>query len=136
VNLLEQPVRNATHTSPLRAASVFAFAVAGLVLGHALAYALAVPDPHHRELVLARTGHDYLPAATQLALILASASAATAAAYGILARRDASAGASVSLAWRLAIAQVSAFVAQEIVERVMVGAPLSGLISNESSSPA
>ena len=36
--------------------------MAGLVLGHVLAYLIAVPDPHHRAFVLQRTGHEYLPA--------------------------------------------------------------------------
>lgn len=124
---LEEPLRNATHTSRLRGASVFAFAAAGLVLGHALAYVLAVPDSHHRDLMLAQTGHDYLPAATQLAMILAFAGAAATAVHGILARDTPSVG-WPALAARLAIVQVSAFIGQEVVERIATGAPLADLV--------
>jgi hypothetical protein len=114
----------------LRGVSIFSFAIAGLVLGHALAYVLAVPDPHHRDLILARTGHDYLPALTQLALILSFAAAATAFALGALARRDVWSSGSGSLAARLVVVQVCAFVGQELVERVVTGAPLADLVQD------
>ena len=107
---------------------MFAFAVAGLVLGHALAYVLAMPDPHHRDLVLARTGHDYLPTAAQLGLILAFAGAAAAAAGGILSRREAASDRWLTLAVRLAVVQASAFAGQEVVERIATGAPLADLV--------
>jgi hypothetical protein len=123
-----QPVRNSTSAGRLRRTAVFAFAIAGLVLGHALAYVLAIPDPHHRDLVLARTGHDYLPAAAQLALILASAGAAAAATGGVLSRRDAGSDRWLTLAVRLAIVQASAFACQEVVERIATDAPLAGLV--------
>lgn len=121
-------MRKSTSERTLRRTAVFAFAVAGLVLGHALAYVLALPDPHHRDLVLARTGHDYLPAATQLALILAFAGAAAAAASGILSRRDAGSDRWLRLTVRLAIVQASAFAGQEAVERIATGAPLADLV--------
>lgn len=121
-------MRNSTSAGRLRRTAVFAFAIAGLVLGHALAYVLAIPDPHHRDLVLARTGHDYLPAAAQLALILAFAGAAAAATGGILSRRDAGSDRWLTLAVRLAIVQASAFACQEVVERIATGAPLAGLV--------
>jgi hypothetical protein len=120
-------MRQTNHASRLRGVSVFAFAVAGLVLGHALAYLLAVPDPHHRDLILARTGHHYLPAMTQLALILAFAGAVAAAADGILSRRDAT-GRWRTLAVHLATVQAAAFVGQEVVERVVTDAPLADLL--------
>ncbi|MGH2527494.1 MAG: hypothetical protein ACRDG2_12185, partial [Actinomycetota bacterium] len=106
-------MRNSTSAGRLRRTAVFAFAVAGLVLGHALAYILAMPDPHHRDLVLARTGHDYLPAAAPLALILAFAGAAAAAAGGILSRREGASDRWLTLAVRLAVVQASAFAGQE-----------------------
>ena len=123
-----QPVRNSTSEGKLRRTAVFAFAVAGLVLGHALAYVLAMPDPHHRDLVLARTGHDYLPAAAQLALILAFAGAAATAMGGILSRREAASDRWLTLAVRLAVVQASAFAGQEVVERIATGAPLADLV--------
>jgi hypothetical protein len=120
-------VRNSTSAGRLRRTAVFAFAIAGLVLGHALAYVLAIPDPHHRDLVLAHSGHDYLPAAAQLALILAFAGAAAAAVGGILSRRDEESD-RFTLAVRLAVVQASAFASQEVVERIASGAPLADLV--------
>jgi hypothetical protein len=121
-------VRNWTSVGRLRRTSVFAFAVAGLVLGHALAYVLAMPDPHHRDLVLSRTGHDYLPAAAQLALILAFAGASAAAIGGILSRRESASDRWLTLAARLAVVQASAFAGQEFMERIATGAPLADLV--------
>lgn len=121
-------MRNSTSVGRLRRTAVFAFAIAGLVLGHALAYVLAMPDPHHRDLVLARTGHDYLPTAAQLALILAFAGAAATAAGGILSRRDGESDGWLTLAVRLAIVQASAFAGQEILERIVTGTPLADLV--------
>jgi hypothetical protein len=46
----------------LRGFPIFGTAAAGLVLGHALAYLIAIPDPHQRVFALQRTGHAYLPA--------------------------------------------------------------------------
>jgi hypothetical protein len=123
-----RPVRNSTSAGKLRRTAVFAFAIAGLVLGHALAYVLAIPDPHHRDLVLAHTGHDYLPATAQLALILAFAGAAAAAVGGILSRRDEESDRWLTLAVRLAVVQASAFASQEVVERIATGAPLADLV--------
>ena len=53
----------------LRGLPTFGLAMAGLVLGHVLAYLIAVPDPHHRAFVLQRTGHEYLPAMAEAALV-------------------------------------------------------------------
>lgn len=121
-------MRNSTSAGRLRRTAVFAFAIAGLVLGHALAYVLAMPDPHQRDLVLARTGHDYLPAAAQVALILAFAGAAAAAIGGILSRRESAPERWMTLAVRLAVVQASAFAGQEVMERIATGAPLAGLV--------
>jgi len=55
----------------LRGLPTFGLAMAGLVLGHVLAYLIAVPDPHHRAFVLQQTGHEYLPAMAEAALVLA-----------------------------------------------------------------
>ena len=56
---------------------LFAFAVGGLLIGHAIAYLVAVPDPYHRDLVLQRTGHGYLPTFAELALVAVLAAAAS-----------------------------------------------------------
>ena len=54
----------------LRGFPTFGTAAAGLVLGHALAYLIAIPDPHQRAFALQRTGHAYLPALDQAVLML------------------------------------------------------------------
>jgi hypothetical protein len=102
--------------------------VAGLLLGHALSYALAVPDPHHRDLALRATGHAYLPAAAQVALIVVLAALVT-----LLVRAWAAPPRPEGLALRplvatLASVQVVAFVGQEVVERLVAGAPLGDLV--------
>jgi hypothetical protein len=56
---------------------VFGAAAAGLVLGHALAYLIAIPDPHQRAFALQRAGHAYLPALDQAVMMLAIAGVAT-----------------------------------------------------------
>ena len=45
-------------------------AVAGAVVGHGLAYALAVPEPGRRLAVLAGSGHAYWSAAIAAAIVL------------------------------------------------------------------
>lgn len=121
--------RTASGTPRLHGMPVFGSAAAGLLLGHALSYMLAIPDPYHRDFVLSRTGHGYLPAASQTAMILILAVAAA-----IFARawsyRIARGGRErfTSIAGTLAIAQIGAFAALEILERVATGAPLGDLV--------
>ena len=71
--LLEEKVCRVREEPRLRGLPTFGLAMAGLVLGHVLAYLIAVPDPHHRAFVLQRTGHEYLPAAAEAGLVLALA---------------------------------------------------------------
>ena len=109
-----------------RGLPVFAFALGGLLLGHAIAYLVAVPDPHHRDLALARTGHAYLPAAAELALVLLLAGVAA-----LVVRAWTPGGRERSPGWpaaTLALVQVGAFVGQEVLERVAAGAPLASLV--------
>jgi hypothetical protein len=103
----------------------FGFALGGLLVGHAASYALAVPDPLHRDLVLQRAGHGYLSAAAEAGLILTLAAVAA-----IVVRawsgRGATAGDSFgSIAWLLGGVQVGGFIGQELLERVVAGAPLA-----------
>lgn len=111
----------------LRGFPVFGFAVCGLLLGHAISYLLAIPDPVHRDVVLQLTGHDYLPLAVQAGLILLLGGVAA-----ILVRAWTSRGADgtegfPSIAGLLTIVQVVAFVGQELIERLVAGAPLHAL---------
>jgi hypothetical protein len=115
-----------THIT--RGFPVFGIAVAGLVLGHLATYALRYPDPDHRGLVLASTGHAYLPALAHLACLLAAAALAT-----IVGRSwgggDRSVRSFAGIAAALVIAQASGFVGPEILERVVSGSPLHELFA-------
>jgi hypothetical protein len=120
--------RSASGTPRLRGLPVFGSAAVGLLLGHTLSYALAVPDPHHRDLILSRTGHGYLPAAGQVAVMLVLAAVAA-----ILARawstRDRGHPERFSwIAGTLAALQTGTFAVQEVLERVVAGAPLGDLV--------
>jgi hypothetical protein len=105
---------------------VAGFAVAGLVLGHVLSYVIAVPDPYHRDLLLQRTGHDYLPALGQAALMLFLAAVAMLV-FRTSWRRARDEGRSASLASQLALVQVGAFMTLEVAERLLAGADLRDL---------
>lgn len=110
----------------LRGLPVLGFAVAGLVLGHVLSYVIAVPDPHHRDLLLQHTGHQYLPAFGQAALMLFLAAIATV--VFRRSRRDAGGAERFApLAARLALVQVGAFTAQEVIERSISGSGFADL---------
>jgi hypothetical protein len=119
-------VRHQTPEHGFRGLPVIGFAVAGLVLAHVLSYVIALPDPYHRDLLLQRTGHDYLPAFGQAALMLFLA--AVAAVMFRTSRRGAGRAESFTpLATRLALVQVGAFVAQELLERTLSGSGFADL---------
>jgi hypothetical protein len=120
--------RKASGEGRLRGLPVFGSAAAGLLLGHALSYMLAVPDPYHRDLVMARTGHGYLPAASQAAVIMALAAVAAILARAWSNRDRGETERFSSIAGTLASVQIGAFVALEILERVVAGAPLGDLM--------
>lgn len=122
--------RNAGGTPRLRGLPVFGSAAAGLLLGHALSYMLALPDPYHRDVVLTRTGHGYLPAAGQTAVILILAAVAAILARAWVNRAHGEPERFSSIAETLAFVQIGAFAALEILERVVAGAPLSDLIGD------
>lgn len=118
-----------------RGVPIFATSVAGVLAGHWAAYTLALRDPHQRLLVLGRAGHDYLPLATKLALVLlfvglGTVIARTCAARGERAfvRSSPPPGVMVSAARLMAI-QAAAFGGIEVVERLVAGAPLTDLAS-------
>ena len=110
----------------LRGFPIFGTAAAGLVLGHALAYLIAIPDPHQRVFALQRTGHAYLPALDQavLMLVVAGMAAVVVRAFAHTGDRPERFG---RLARVLVVAQTSAFAAQEVLERLVSRAPLGGL---------
>jgi hypothetical protein len=105
-------------------------AVAGAVVGHGLAYALAVPEPGRRLAVLAGSGHAYWSAAIAAAIVLGLAS------LGATLARSFRAGLRTGgrpdgeplarLAGRLALLQVTIYLVQELIERAATGVPLGG----------
>jgi len=110
----------------LRGLPVFGTAMAGLILGHTVSYLIVVPDPHQRQFVLQQTGHGYMPALTQVALmvLVAGLAALVARAFG---RRGEQTESFPSLARTLGVIQVVAFVGQEVLERLVAHAPLQTL---------
>jgi hypothetical protein len=111
----------------IRGLPVFGFAVAGLLIGHALSYTIAIPDPYHRDLVLERTGHAYLPHFAEAALILLLAGVAAIVARALAGGRPERTERLARLAGLLVCVQMSAFVGQEVLERVVAGVPLGDL---------
>ncbi|MCI0637071.1 MAG: hypothetical protein L0206_24610 [Actinobacteria bacterium] len=111
----------------IRGLPVFGFAVAGLLIGHALSYAIAIPDPYHRDLVLERTGHGYLSLFGEAALILLLAGVAALVARALGGGRPERTDRFGNLAGLLVCIQVSAFAGQEVLERVLTGVPLGVL---------
>lgn len=104
----------------LRDFPVFAFAFAGLIVGHLLSYAIAIPDPARRALVLARSGHAYLHLAGDVAVIVGFAAFVTVALRATIEGAVARASAA-RLASRLGAVQAGAFIVMELGERVLTG---------------
>ena len=111
----------------LRGLPVFGTAAAGLVLGHALAYLIAIPDPHQRVFALQRTGHAYLPALDQAVLMLVVAGMAAVVVRAFAHPDRGATDRFGRLARVLVVAQTCAFAAQEVLERLVSHAPLGGL---------
>jgi hypothetical protein len=116
--------------SKLRGLPTFGFAMAGLVLGHVLAYLIAVPDPHQRSFVLQHTGHEYLPTMAEAALVLALAGIAAVVIRAFAPRSQRGSERFSRLAGRLGLVQVLAFGGLEIVERIFAESPLRHLASD------
>jgi hypothetical protein len=114
----------------LRGLPTFGLAMAGLVLGHVLAYLIAVPDPHHRAFVLQRTGHEYLPAMAEAALVLSLAGVAAVVIRAFAPGPRGGSDRFSQLAGRLGLVQIVAFGGLEVVERIVAGAPLRHLASD------
>jgi hypothetical protein len=108
-------------------------AVAGAVIGHGLAYALAVPEPGRRLAVLAGSGHAYWSAAIAAAIVLGLVSLGTTLARSFdagLRPGDRPPGEPLGrLAGRLALLQVTIYLVQELIERAAAGVPLGGPVN-------
>ena len=111
----------------LRALTIVGLGVAGLVGGHAAGYAISVPDAYHRGALLAATGHGYLPSASRLAVMLGIAAVVAGVASGYLHHPRTSHRSLARAVAGLVALQCCEFVALEIVERLLVGAPLGSL---------
>jgi hypothetical protein len=98
----------------------------GVLVGHAITYALANPDAHTRAAVLAGTGHGYLGLAGSVLFPLALLALATMG-LGRLIHRGAEAPGPSELVTRLAGFQVVAYVIIEVTERLVASSGLSGI---------
>ena len=110
---------------------MFGAAAAGLVLGHALAYLIAIPDPHERGFALQRAGHAYLPALDQAAMMLAIAGVAAVVVRAFARKGDGATERFGRLAALLVLVQTFAFAGQEVLERLVSGAPLGELAHDQ-----
>ena len=119
--------RRVAHRLPLTGV-----AVAGAVVGHMMAYVLAVPSPTVRVALLGATGHAYWTAAIAAASVLGLASVATTLGRrfraGLLSgppQPDERLG---RLAGQLAGFQVAIYLVQEVLERLEAGIPVASLL--------
>jgi hypothetical protein len=107
-------------------------AVAGAVVGHMLAYLLAVPEPSARVALLGATGHAYWTAAIAAAVVLGLASLASTVWRRFRAGLDRTPpkpGQSVGrLAAQLAGFQLAIYVVQEVLERLEAGVAVQALL--------
>jgi hypothetical protein len=119
--------RPVTHRLPLTGV-----AVAGAVVGHMVAYVLAVPSPTVRVALLGATGHAYWTAAIAAASVLGLASLATTVARrfraGLLAGRPQPGERLSRVAAQLAGFQVAIYLVQETLERLEAGIPPHALL--------
>src|SRR5438093_6239954 len=102
------------------ALAVTGVAAAGVLLGHWLAYAAAVPGGHSRAQLLAATGHGYLTQVSKIALVLLVSGVGA-----LFLKSFRTSGAApprpLQIGWRLALIQTFGFVAMEAFERIAVG---------------
>jgi hypothetical protein len=135
--------RHAAH--PLsRPFPVVGAAVAGVAVGHWLAYLLTVPQGSARAALLAATGHGYWSTAVAAALVFGSLTL-----IGTVARHFlrglgrggwvvGRSGAGPAASWhrerlewvaaRLVLLQGAIYLVQEVVERLVKGAPVAGML--------
>jgi hypothetical protein len=119
--------RGVAHRLPLTGV-----AVAGAVVGHMVAYLLAVPSPTVRVALLGATGHAYWTAAIAAATVLGLASLAATLRRrfrsGLLASRPPPAERLGRVAAQLAGFQVAIYLVQETLERLEAGIPAHALL--------
>ena len=109
-----------------RLRSLLGVAMAGVVVGHSLAYFTALPDASARAELLARTGHSYWPVAVLLALAVSAVAFARHIRDHVRSPLNEGAiGQNYLLvaAW-LVVMQVSAYAVIEVTERLASGYPI------------
>jgi hypothetical protein len=108
-----------------RPRNLLGVAMAGVVVGHSLAYFTALPNASARAELLARTGHSYWHGAVLLALAVSAVAFARHIRDHVHFSLTEGAGQSYLLvaSW-LAVVQVSAYVIIELTERLASGYPL------------
>lgn len=117
------------RSNAARVLAIVGLGAAGLIGGHAAGYAIAVPDVHHRSALLVQTGHDYLPSASWAAVVLGLAAVVAGFASGYARRRSMKEPSLRRTLLFLLPAQVGAFLALEVFERLASGAPLTSISS-------
>jgi hypothetical protein len=119
--------RRVAHRLPLTGV-----AVAGAVVGHMVAYGLAVPSPTVRVALLGATGHAYWNAAIAAATVLGLASLVTTLGRrfraGLLSGPPQPGERLGRLAGQLAGFQVAIYLVQETLERLEAGIPAHALV--------
>jgi hypothetical protein len=108
-------------------------ASAGVLAGHWLGYMAALPDPRQRLRLLAATGHGYWVGAVRVVVVAVVIAAAAFVASRVRQERtgEGEEPSTLLVARRLAILQLLGFVAMEVAERLLAGAPLSSLWSHD-----
>ena len=113
-----------------RLAGALPAAAGGLVAGHFLTYVFIAPAGPARAAILHHTGHGYFPRALAAGAAMAAIAMGTAAARGIAGRHASSAHPFKlrELTRAFAVVQVVGFILLETTERLVVRAPLDGLL--------
>ena len=108
---------------------VVALALAGVGVGHLVEYLVLAPDHHARHELLASTGHHYLPAAINAAVFVALLGMALVFVLGVGRGLGRTGSRRQAFRWSYALpaAQMLAFVALEVGERLLAHAPLTDL---------
>ncbi|HEU4540172.1 MAG TPA: hypothetical protein VFR23_03515 [Jiangellaceae bacterium] len=118
----------------LRAGVVALIAPAGVLIGHALTYLLAVPDPAERAAVMAAGGHQWWKIGTIAGPALAAAGVAVLMVAVLRRPPDGGRFRRELSRWlwpRLAACQLGLFFVIETLERAISGDPLSGDLYHE-----
>jgi hypothetical protein len=110
----------------LRELASCSIATVGVVFGHAITYVLIEPNTHDRNVLLTATGHGYLPAFAETALV-ATGLATMWLFLSRLTRRAGELPRLSSLAARMAAIQLGIFASMETLERVHAHATMGGL---------